>query len=73
VNGYEAMRLVLDAVAAVGPDRRAIIRWLRGVRNRPSVLGTYAFDRFGDTTLKDNGLYRISGGRLEWVGVVRAP
>jgi branched-chain amino acid transport system substrate-binding protein len=73
VQGYEAMRLVLDAVAAVGPRRRAVIRWLHGVRNRPSVVGTYSFDRFGDTTLRSYGLYRIRGGELQWAGAVRAP
>jgi branched-chain amino acid transport system substrate-binding protein len=73
VHGYEATRLVLDAVAAVGPRRRAVIRWLREVENRPSVLGPYEFDRFGDTTLRDYGLYRIRGGELEWAGAVRAP
>ena len=64
VQGYEAMRLVLDAVAAVGPRRRAVIRWLHDVGSRQSVLGTYSFDRFGDTTLRDYGLYRIRGGQL---------
>jgi branched-chain amino acid transport system substrate-binding protein len=73
VPGYEAMRLVLDAVAAVGPRPRAVIRWLHDVRNRQSVLGRYGFDRFGDTTLRDYGLYRIRGGGLEWAGAVRAP
>jgi branched-chain amino acid transport system substrate-binding protein len=73
VQGYEAMRLVLDAVAAAGPGRRAVIRWLHGMRNRQSVLGTYSFDRFGDTTLRDYGLYRIRGGELQWAGMVRAP
>jgi branched-chain amino acid transport system substrate-binding protein len=73
VQGYEAMRLVLDAVAAVGPRRRAVVRWLHDVRNRQSVLGTYSFDRFGDTTIRDYGLYRIRGGELEWAGAVRAP
>jgi branched-chain amino acid transport system substrate-binding protein len=73
VQGYEAMRLVLDAVAAVGPRRPAVIRWLNDVRGRQSVLGTYAFDRFGDTTLRDFGLYRIRDGALQWAGAVRAP
>jgi branched-chain amino acid transport system substrate-binding protein len=72
VQGYEAMRLVLDAVAAVGPSRRAVIGWLDDVRNRQSVLGTYSFDRFGDTTLRNYGLYRIRRGELQWAGVVRA-
>lgn len=73
VQGYESMRLVLDAVAAVGPRRRAVIRWLNDVHNRQSVLGRYSFDRFGDTTLRDYGLYRIRGGALEWARAVRAP
>ena len=73
VQGYEAMRLVLDAVAAVRPRRRAVVRWLHDIRSRHSVLGTYSFDRFGDTTLRDYGLYRIRGGALQWAGAVRAP
>jgi branched-chain amino acid transport system substrate-binding protein len=71
--GYEAMRLILDGVAAVGPRRLALTDWLRALRDRPSVLGTYGFDRFGDTTLRDYGLYRIRGGALHWAGTVRAP
>jgi branched-chain amino acid transport system substrate-binding protein len=73
VNGYEAMRLVLDGVSTVGPTRRALLGWLRTVRDRPGVLGTYGFDRFGDTTLRDFGVYRIRGGGLEWAGAVRVP
>jgi branched-chain amino acid transport system substrate-binding protein len=73
VQGYESMRLALDAVAAVGPRRRAVIRWLHDVRNRRSVLGRYSFDRYGDTTLRDYGLYRIRRGALQWAGAVRAP
>lgn len=71
--GYEAMRLVLDAIATVGPDRAAVISWLRSVRGRRSVLGTYSFNRFGDATLRDYGVYRISRGQLIWAGAVRAP
>jgi branched-chain amino acid transport system substrate-binding protein len=73
LHGYEAMRLVLDGVAAVGPGRSALIDWLRAVRDRPSVLGTYGFDRFGDATLRDYGLYWIRNRTLDWVGAVRAP
>ena len=73
LHGYEAMRLVLDGVAAVGAQRSALIDWLAAVRDRQSVLGSYSFDRFGDTTLRDWGLYRIRRGRLQWVGALRAP
>ena len=64
IHGYEAMRLVLDAIAAVGPGRDAVRRRITGVRDRPSVLGTYGFDVFGDTTRRDHGLYRVHRGRL---------
>ena len=73
VQGYEAMRLVLDAVAAVGRRRDPVIQWLHRMRGRQSLLGTYSFDRFGDTTLRDYGLYRIRGGELQWARAVRAP
>ncbi len=29
------------------------------MRRRSSVLGTYGFDRNGDTTLRSYGLYRV--------------
>jgi branched-chain amino acid transport system substrate-binding protein len=73
VLGYESMRLVIDAVAAVGPGRRAVIRWLRAVQNRPGLVGTYGFDRFGDTTFRTFGLYGIRDGVLVWTGTTSAP
>jgi branched-chain amino acid transport system substrate-binding protein len=73
IYGYESMQLMLDAVAAAGPNRSAVISWLRSVAGRPSVLGTYGFDRFGDTTLGTYGVYRIRGGGLTYAGAVEAP
>jgi branched-chain amino acid transport system substrate-binding protein len=73
LHGYEAMRLLLDAVAAVGPNRSAIIEWLRTVRNRDSVLGRYSFDAFQDATIRDYGVYRIRAGRFVWAGTTVAP
>jgi branched-chain amino acid transport system substrate-binding protein len=73
IYGYEAMQLALDAVEAAGADRQAVIRWLFSVRDRSSVLGDYSIDRFGDTTLRTYGVYRMSRGALNWAGAVRAP
>ena len=74
VYGYESMRLVLDAIAAVGPDREAIIRWLHtAVRDRPSPFGTYSIDRFGDTSLRAIGLYRARHKRLDYVETIHVP
>jgi branched-chain amino acid transport system substrate-binding protein len=71
--GYEAMRLIVDAVAAVGPDPRAITGWLHTVHDRAGVVGTYGFDANGDTTRRTYGLYRIAARRIVWAGTVTAP
>jgi branched-chain amino acid transport system substrate-binding protein len=63
IYGYESMRLGLDTIAklgARGDDRSAIVSALFGTKNRHSVLGTYSFDRHGDTTLRTFGLYKVS-------------
>ncbi|MGI8778894.1 MAG: branched-chain amino acid ABC transporter substrate-binding protein [Solirubrobacteraceae bacterium] len=69
IYGYESMDLVLDAIERAGvrgSDRKAVLAELRSTRDRASVLGTYDIDENGDTTLTDYGVYRISGGRLEF-------
>lgn len=48
--GYEAMALVLDAVATHGPDRAAVVRAARSTRNRESIIGRYSLDSDGHTT-----------------------
>jgi branched-chain amino acid transport system substrate-binding protein len=73
IYGYEAMQLALDAVNAAGANRQAVIDWLFSVRDRQSVLGQYSIDRYGDTTVRDFGIYRITRGILYWAGAVRAP
>jgi branched-chain amino acid transport system substrate-binding protein len=71
--GYEAMKLVIDAVAAGARDAAAVTAYLRGVTARAGVIGTYGFDAGGDTTLRDFGLYGVRGGALTFAGVVTAP
>jgi branched-chain amino acid transport system substrate-binding protein len=70
--GYEAMRRALDAVAVAGANRRAVVRHMRSAPAQAGVIGTYAFDRFGDTTLRTYGLYGITGRALRFVGAVAA-
>ncbi len=68
IYGYEAMKLGLDTIAALGPkgdEKSAVVAALFAIQNRNSVLGPYGFDRDGDTTLASYGLYRVGpGGRL---------
>ncbi|MBI5107059.1 MAG: branched-chain amino acid ABC transporter substrate-binding protein [Solirubrobacterales bacterium] len=65
IFGYEAMAVVLDAVAAAGPDRQRVIDAFFATRDRDSVLGRYSIDAHGDTTLAPYGGLTVSpGGRL---------
>jgi branched-chain amino acid transport system substrate-binding protein len=62
IYGYEVMKLGLDTIkklGAKGNDKAAILNALFAIKARPSVLGTYGFDKNGDTTLKSYGLYKV--------------
>jgi branched-chain amino acid transport system substrate-binding protein len=62
IYGYEVAKLGLDTVASLGAkgnDKAAVRDALFAVTNRQSVLGTYGFNKDGDTTLKAYGLYKV--------------
>jgi branched-chain amino acid transport system substrate-binding protein len=64
---YEATQAVLASIRAAGSggnDRNAVIAAFHKIRNRPSVLGTYSIDRFGDTSLSRFAGYKVRGSRL---------
>ena len=78
IYGYEAMKLGLDTIASLGSNgnsRPAILKALLATKDRHSVLGTYSFDRNGDTTLRSCGLYKVKGrrGTLVFVRNVNSP
>jgi branched-chain amino acid transport system substrate-binding protein len=62
IYGYEVMKLGLQTIAklgAKGNDKAAVLAALFATTSRNSVLGTYGFDKNGDTTLKSYGLYKV--------------
>lgn len=62
ILGYEAMSLGLSTIARLGDkgnSKSAVLGALFATTDRHSVLGTYGFDRDGDTTLRSFGLYRV--------------
>ncbi|MGZ4168238.1 MAG: branched-chain amino acid ABC transporter substrate-binding protein [Solirubrobacteraceae bacterium] len=62
IYGYEVMKLGLETIAKLGSkgsDKSAVLSALFSTTNRSSVLGTYGFDKNGDTTLKSYGLYKV--------------
>ena len=64
--GYEAMALVLDAIAAGAGDRAATVRAARATRDRDSVLGRYSVDAEGHTTSTAYGRLAVVDGALVW-------
>jgi branched-chain amino acid transport system substrate-binding protein len=73
ILGYEATSLMLDAIARATDDgkraarRTSVLKAIFGTHDRRSVLGTYSLARDGDTTLKAYGIWRVVGGRLQFV------
>jgi branched-chain amino acid transport system substrate-binding protein len=62
IYGYEVMKLGLDTIkglGAQGSSKSAVLSALFATKARSSVLGTYGFDKNGDTTLKAYGLYKV--------------
>jgi branched-chain amino acid transport system substrate-binding protein len=62
IYGYEAMQLGLQTIATLGANGNSksdVLKALFAIKSRKSVLGTYGFDKNGDTTLKSYGLYKV--------------
>lgn len=75
--GYEAMRSLLAAIRraeAQSPDgliaRHAVVRAYFRTAPRDGVLGPYAIDAAGDTSLDDWGAYRVERGVLRFDGAL---
>jgi branched-chain amino acid transport system substrate-binding protein len=63
--GFEAMALILDAIAA-GGDRAGTVAAARSTRDRDSVLGRYSLDSDGHTTSTAYGRLTVADGELIW-------
>lgn len=62
--GFEAMALILDAVAEAAGDREATVRSARATTDRDSILGRYSLDDEGHTTSTAYGCLGVIGGEL---------
>ncbi len=72
IYGYEAMSVVLDAMARAKDcaDRGQVRDAFFATKDRSSVLGTYSIDADGDTTLTQYGGYRVQGDKLVFDRVI---
>ena len=63
IYGYEAMELGLNTIAKLGAngDNKAdVVKALFATKDSKSVLGTFGFNKDGDTTLKSYGVYKVA-------------
>lgn len=64
--GYEAMSAALQAIRSAGTrgnNREAVVDALFAAGEHDSVIGRYAIEPDGETTLSSYGVDRVSGGR----------
>jgi branched-chain amino acid transport system substrate-binding protein len=67
VYGYEAMRLILDAIEAGGRNRARVAAAALNMRGRRSPLGPYRLRGTGDVDGGRFALYALRDGRFDFV------
>ena len=71
VYSAQATHVLLDSIAASDGSRAGVLRHLMSTRVRAGLLGDFAIDRYGDTTLTDIAVYRVHGARLRLAATIR--
>lgn len=66
----QATHALLDAISASDGSRAGVLRNLFRTRVRDGLLGDFAIDRYGDTTLTDIAVYRLHGSRLRLAATI---
>lgn len=69
--GYEAMKVVLDAIRRAGPNRHGVIKEALRIRNRESAIGGYGIRATGDVDGDTFAVYELRRGRFAFQGMVR--
>lgn len=60
--GYDAANIIIQAVEKAGADRAAVRTAVAGLADFHGALGTYGFDKSGDTTNKIISLWTVANG-----------
>jgi ABC-type branched-subunit amino acid transport system substrate-binding protein len=63
----QAAQVLLAAIARSDGSRRSVSKELLATRVRHGILGSFGFDRYGDTTSGPITVYRVVGGRRQFV------
>jgi branched-chain amino acid transport system substrate-binding protein len=69
----QAVAVLLDAIAASDGTRASVTRHLLAARVRGGIIGSFGFDRNGDTTFAPTMIFRIRGGKGKLDRVITPP
>lgn len=70
VHEAQATHMLLDAIAASGGSRERVTEAVMHARVEGGLVGDFAIDANGDTTLNKMGIYRIRDGKLRFEAAV---
>ena len=70
VSAAQATEILLDAIAASDGTRASVTREVFKTRVRNGFLGSFSFDRNGDTTAGSVTIYRVVDGKPKLVGLI---
>jgi branched-chain amino acid transport system substrate-binding protein len=73
VHSAQAAEMVLDAIADSDGKRSRVKAALLHMRVSDGLIGNFAIDRFGDTTLTKIGVYSIKDGQSHFEAAVSPP
>ena len=73
VHEAQATKVMLDAIARSGGSRARVTDAVMSTRVEGGLIGDFAIDANGDTTLNEMGIYRIAHGKLRFEGAVAPP
>ena len=73
VHEAQATRMLLDAIAESGASRARVTEAVMRARVSDGLIGDFAIDANGDTTLNAMGIYRIRDGKLRFEGTITPP
>ena len=69
---YDATNVVIEAIRRAGSaDREAVLREVRRTKDFEGILGPVNFDERGDAIGKSVGIFKVSGGKFEFIEEVK--
>ena len=73
VHAAQAARMMLDAIAASDGSRGQVLDHLFRTPVDDGYVGNFSIDRYGDTTLRTMGVYKVQDGRLRFQTAITPP